>query len=335
MQAKLRIGVLGTARISQIALLGPSRRIPDIEVTTIASRDPARAAKYARRHKIPRVLDSYDSLLHDPLIDAVYVPLPNSLHLEWTEKALRAGKHVLCEKPIACNAAEAERIAMVARETGRTVVEAMHFRFHPLAFRIREILASGVLGRIRHIEAACCVPLLKRDFRYNFAFGGGATMDLGCYAVSFVRLAAGSEPDVVDAQARLASPQVDRWMRARLEFSGGIEGEVRSSMWSAELLRGDACITGDEGTLTVKNPYAPQLFNQLILETGGKRLKERLKGYESSYYYQLKAFARAIQLGEPISPGIEDAVANMRVIDAIYRQAGLSVRGSSPSPATA
>jgi predicted dehydrogenase len=151
--APVRFGILGAARVAPIALIGPARQVPGVSVSAVASRDTARAEAFARKHGIPRVHLSYRQLLDDPAIDAVYVPLPNSLHYEWGIEALRAGKHVLCEKPLAANAREAGQMGEVARETGRILAEGMHYRYHPLAARVSDIVRGGRIGSIRRIVA--------------------------------------------------------------------------------------------------------------------------------------------------------------------------------------
>jgi predicted dehydrogenase len=156
-------------------LLRPARELPEVQVVAVAARDPQRAAAFAKKHDIPRVHPSYEELLADPGIEAIYNPLPNSHHCVWTIRALEAGKDVLCEKPVASNAREAKRMADTAEKTGRILVEAFHYRYHPLAARMQEILRSGELGTIRFVEASMCVPLLRpRDIRFNLALAGGA-----------------------------------------------------------------------------------------------------------------------------------------------------------------
>ncbi len=324
----LRIGALGAARITPQALLRPARRVAGAEVVAVAARDPARARRFAARHRIPRVHASYAELLADPEIDAVYNPLPNGLHCEWTLRALEAGKHVLCEKPIAANADEAARMAEVAEKSGRVLDEAFHWRAHPLAARMKQIVDSGELGRVRHLEASLCVPfLLPGDIRYRFDLAGGATMDTGCYTVSVVRHLAGAEPEVERAEARLASPGVDRWMRAELRFPDGRSGRITCSLCSARLLSIRARVIGDAGRLDVLTPIMPHLYHRLLVEAGGRRRRERVPG-ESSYTHQLRAFVRHVREGVPMLSDAADAVANMRVIDAIYTRAGLPRRGS-------
>ena len=337
--SKLRFGILGAARIAPMALLRPARKLAEVEIVAVAARDPARAARFARRHRIPRVHGSYADLLADPEIDAIYNPLPNALHCPWTLRALRAGKHVLCEKPIASNAAEAEEMAQTAGETGRLLVEAFHYRHHPLATRLREILDRGDLGRLEHAEAWMCIPLLRPgDIRYSQALAGGATMDVGCYVIHLLRFLMQAEPEVVWARARLASAGVDRWMRAELRFPSGRTGAFTCSLLSTRLLSLGARVRGSEGELRILNPFAPHLYHRLRVRGSRGSFVERVPG-EASYTHQLRAFTAAVLTGEPLPLDPADAVANMRVIDAVYRRAGMSPRadrtgpGASPGPA--
>ncbi len=202
----VRIGVLGAARIAPAALIRPARVLDGVQVAAIAARDRNRAGTFAAKHGIATVHDSYDALLADPAIDAIYNPLPNGLHGRWTIAALRAGKHVLCEKPFTANADEAESVAEVARATGPVVMEAFHYRYHGLTARMLDILASGELGDVRHLDTWLCFPLPVADIRWQLDLAGGALMDAGCYAVHLLRTLAGAEPVVRSAQAKLKSP---------------------------------------------------------------------------------------------------------------------------------
>ena len=224
----MQIGVLGAARIAPPALIKPAKANNDVVVAAVAARDVSRAQAFAAKHDIARVHDSYEALIADPDLDAVYNPLPNGLHGRWTRAALAAGKHVLCEKPFTANAAEAREIAELAAKSDRVVMEAFHYRYHPMALRIEEIIASGELGKLKRVEAALCFPLPKfSDIRYNYSLAGGATMDAGCYAVHMVRTFGGSTPEVVSAQAKLRDPQVDRAMTAEVQFADGHTGRIR------------------------------------------------------------------------------------------------------------
>ena len=325
----LRFGILGAARIAPMALIKPARQVAEAEVLAVAARDMAKARAFAHKHGIPRIHDSYDALLADPEVDAIYNPLPNGLHCAWTIKALRAGKHVLCEKPIASNASEAQQMADAARETGRALVEAFHWRYHPLATRVKEIVASGAIGAPRHYEATLAFPLglMRNDIRWSWELAGGALMDAGCYTVSMVRQLSDGEPEVVSATALLWSPQVDRRMDARLRFADGRTAAITASMWSRTLLKMALRIEGERGEIRVFNPIAPHFYNRVTVRTPDGKTSERVAG-EATYTCQLRAFVDHVRNGTPVPTGPDDAIANMRVIDAVYRAAGLKVRGT-------
>jgi predicted dehydrogenase len=325
----IRIGVLGAARIVPAALMQPARFVDEVEVTAIAARDPARARAFAAKHRIPRVHASYEALLADPEIDAVFNPLPNGLHCTWTLRALEAGKHVLCEKPFAANASEAQAMAAGARRAKRILMEAFHYRYHPLAARMIDIAKNGTLGRVQHIETNMCVPLpLPGNIRFDYALAGGATMDTGAYAVHMLRHLAGAEPEVIRAEARLSSPKVDRWMTADFRFADGRTGRMTCSLFSSTLLRISARVVGDRGELRVFNPVLPQLYHRLSVRTAEGTRAERVPG-RSTYEHQLRAFANSVLTGAPVLTSPEDAIANMSVIDRIYQSAGLPLRGAA------
>ena len=325
----MQIGVLGAARIAPQALIKPAKANADVVVAAVAARDVSRAQAFADKHGIRRVHGSYQALLDDPDIDAVYNPLPNGLHGKWTRAALAAGKHVLCEKPFTANAAEAREIAGLAAQSDRVVMEAFHYRYHPLALRIEEIIASGELGKLERVEAALCFPLPKSsDIRYNYALAGGATMDAGCYAIHMVRTFGGSTPEVVSAQPKLRGPQIDRAMTAEVRFAEGHTGRIRCSMWSSRLLEISAHVVGDQGELHALNPVLPHIYHRLSVRSSAGKRVERFPR-RASYAYQLDAFAAAVLRGEPVKTTPEDAIENMTVVDAIYRAAGLPLREPS------
>ena len=325
---QLRIGTLGAARVTPSALLKPARQIPGVTVAAVAARDPERARRFAAKHRIRQVHDSYQDLIDDPAIDAVYNPLPNSLHAEWTLRAIAAGKHVLCEKPFAANADEADKVAAAAAASGLVVMEAFHYRYHPLARRMLDVVQGGEIGPLRYLEASLCFPLPRfSDIRYSYDLGGGATMDAGCYAINWLRMIGPGEPEVLSARAKLHGPDVDRAMAASFRFAGGVLGRMTASLWSGQVLRLDAKAVGDQGVMRVFNYVTPQHFNRLTVAADGYTRRERVSG-EPSYTYQLRAFAAAVRHGDPVLTTPEDAVANMTVIDAVYQAAGLSRRGA-------
>ncbi len=325
--APIRIGVIGAAAIVPAALTNPARNVPEVQVGAIAARDPKRAEKFARRHRIPRVHQTYDDLLADPEIDAIYNPLPNSLHAEWTIKALRAGKHVLCEKPFASNAREAVEMANAAQESGRVLSEAFAYRYHPLAARMKEAMSSGELGEIRHIEARFCflLPALS-NIRFRYDLAGGALMDAGCYPLSLVRFLMGAEPEATRAKAKLIRPDVDSRMEADIKFPNGVNARVVCDMLSPRLFDSVVSVKGDAGEMKVISPFQPHWFHWLALRTSKGRTQGRVKG-GNIYALQLRAFANAIRSGAPLNTNPDDAAGNMRLIDAVYAKAGLPVRG--------
>ncbi|MFC1413072.1 Gfo/Idh/MocA family protein [Streptacidiphilus sp. N1-12] len=328
---QLRFGVLGAARIAPSALVRPAGKVPGAVVAAVAARDPERARRFAAKHRIPTVHAGYRELLDDPEIDAVYNPLPNALHAEWTLKALAAGKHVLCEKPFTSNAAEARAVADAAGASGLVVMEAFHYRYHPMAARMREIVDSGELGTIRSVRTAMCFPLPKfDDIRYSYPLGGGALMDAGCYALHLLRLLGGEAqgtPEVVGAEARLRGADVDRAMTAELRFPGGATGRITASMWSRRLLDFTASVRGDAGELRIVNYLAPHAYNRLTVRTAAGTRRERVAGGHT-YTYQLRAFTEAVLNGGPVLTPAEDAVVTMGLIDDIYRAAGMRPRGA-------
>ncbi len=235
---------------------------------------------------------------------------------------------MLCEKPFAANAGEAAKVAAAARASGLVVMEAFHYRYHPLARRMREIVASGELGRLRHVETWLCAPIPnKADIRYRFELGGGAMMDMGCYVVHMARMLGGEEPSVLSARAKLHGDDIDRAMFAELQFPSGHTASVHCSMWSSSVLHLAARVIGDQGELRVFNPIGPQFVSWLTVRTGGTRRIE-IPARRPTYSYQLDAFCDAVLRGRPALTTPQDAVANMTVIDAVYRAANMHPRGA-------
>lgn len=322
--APLRIGVLGAAAIAPAAIIGPAAANDRASVVAVAARDRTRAQAYAAKHGIDRVLFSYDELIDDPAIDAVYVPLPNSLHAEWTLRAIGSGKHVLCEKPFTANAKEATEVAAAARESGLTVMEAFHWRYHPTAQRIVDLVRRGELGRLQHVEASLCFPLLKRnDIRFRPELAGGALMDAGCYAVHMVRTVAGAEPErVTGTDVRLTKAGVDRYFHGDLQFAHGVTGSITCSLASSKVLSLRLRARGTDGELRMFNPVMPKLFGRLRVDANGRHRVEQPRRTDT-YAHQLDAFIDAIVDGTPIPTDVDDAVKNMTAIDQLYAAAGL------------
>jgi predicted dehydrogenase len=326
----LRIGILGAAAIAPQALVKPAARVPEVTVAAVAARDQRRARRFADRHGIPRVYASYAELVASDELDAVYIPLPNGLHGAWTVRAVQAGKHVLCEKPFTANAEEARAVADAVAGSDRVVMEAFHYRYHPLAARVLELIADATIGTVRHVEAHLCFPLPRfSDIRYNLDLAGGATMDAGCYVLHALRTFGPGEPTVRAARATLHRPEVDRAMEIAVEYPGGATGRGIASMWSRRLVDVSLRITGDAGSIRVLNFVVPQLYHRLTIATAAGRRTERVRG-DATYTYQLRAFHDAVANGTPVLTGAPDAVTTMALIDATYRAAGLAVREPTP-----
>jgi predicted dehydrogenase len=325
----VRLGLIAASRIAKLAVFDPIGDVDGIELAAVAARDIDRAMATAEAWSIPKAHGSYDELIAAPEVDAVYIATPASLHRAPAIAAIEAGKHVLCEKPFAANADDARRMADAARSSDVVVMEAFHWRYHPYVTQIRGVLDSGVLGRIDRIEAVFDIPdggIPRHDIRWDFALGGGATMDLGCYPIQWVRFAAGSDPDVVSAEAVCPVDGVDGSLVAELRWPSGTTGSVGSSM----IADGDEPtiylkVFGELGTMTAVNPLAPQNGATLIVETGDG-VTEQAVERSATYYHQLVAFRDAIIDGAPFPTTADDAVRNMELIDGCYRAAGLDPR---------
>lgn len=324
----VRLGILGAARIAPFAVLKHARNLDSIEVVAVAEEyHPQRhLQRYAKRHRIPLTYRSFHELLANPKIDAVYIPLPISMHADWCVKAIEAGKHVLCEKPFAANATEVERVLRAAEGTDLVVAEAMHFRYHPLVHRVRDIIRSGEIGGIEDIEATFCAYWPFTDFRFNYETGGGGTIDMGCYPIGFIRAVTEEEPVVLEAAAGLYGTLIDRWMRARMQLPSGGQVRLLVSMRSRHLFSLSIKIRGPRGTIRIFNYVKPEVGHRLTIRSNAGVRRERVPG-GSTYGTQLASFADAVRDGTQPVTTVADSLNNMRVIDAVYVASGLPVRG--------
>lgn len=325
----IRFGTLGAARITPRALLYPCMDEPVAAVVAVAARDRTRAESFAGWSNINTVLDTYDELVTFDKINAVYNPLPITAHREWTIKALEAGKHVLCEKSFSANAKEAEDMVAAAKAADCMVMDAFHYRYHPLFLRAREVVDSGELGQIERVEAVFQVPgenIGADDIRKRFEVGGGVTMDIGCYAVSWVRHITGEEPTVESATAETGPPNVDLMLAAEMSLPSGGSAKIIGDMRDGITFKAEIHVRGTNGEMTVTNPLIPQIGHRLKLVVGGDVINQTFDR-RPTYGYQLDAFIRAIETGEEPLTGGTDAIRQMRVIDACYEAAGLPLRG--------
>ncbi len=325
----IRFGVLGAARIVPKALIEPARIVPGVQVLAIAARDSKRAREFAAHHGIARVHAGYADLIGDPEIDVIYNPLPNSLHCAWTIAALRAGKHVLCEKPLASNAEEAAQMADAAARSGRILGEAFHYCYHPLAARVREIIRSGALGALRHVEGCFTVPMKPaNNIRFEWLLAGGATMDLGCYPLHMIRHFSGMAPRVTRAAARIGPPNIDLAMDVEMELDHGVTARMVCSMDRNTRIAVLFSARGERGEMIVTNPVGPHLGNKIVFKTAAGEKEESVPG-DTSYTHQVRAFVAAVR-GDRAAFATDGAegVINMQVIDGVYRAAGLPIRGT-------
>lgn len=336
----LRIGILGAARIARNAIAGPARAT-GARLVAVASRDRDRATAFAAEHRVERVLGSYADVINDPEVEAIYNPLANGLHGPWNLAAIAAGKHVLTEKPSASDAAEATEVRDAAGRAGVLVMEAFHYRYHPLMLRLLDVIGSGEIGELRKLTVHMEIPPPPDgDLRWSFPLAGGALMDVGCYGLHLHRSLApfaGGEPRIVAAKGRerAGSPGVDELVDVELAFPGGATGTVRSSM-AADEVRMSARIVGSLGELYAPFFVLPHRDDRLLITVDGSERVEEL-GRRPSYDYQLEAFAALVRDGAPVPTGAVDAVATAELIDATYRAAGFvprprSVVSSEPAP---
>lgn len=334
---RLRIGMLGCANVAEYALLAPWREGADIIVAAVAARDPNRAQAYAAEHGIAMAYQSYGDLLERADVDAVYVALPNGLHGRWAIAALNAGFPVLCEKPLAANAQEARNMVEAADAAGLPLVEAVHWRDHPVAARIADLL--GPLGRLRAMDLRYSLPggfLPADNIRFSPTLAGGWLMDQGCYCISFARHFAGEPEAVLSATATEERPGIDGGMEVALRFPGDVIGRIGGSMIDRAVtqLELGARFECEGGTLTVSDPYLPGT-NPFTNHQGAVLTVERSDGFRhqetadliSSWRCQADMFASLVKgwKAGDANPGW-DGAATMRAIDAIYAAAGLAPR---------
>jgi predicted dehydrogenase len=324
MTAVLRWGILSTANIATLKVIPGMRRAERTEVVAIASRDPANARVVAERFGIPTAHGSYEALLADPDVDAVYIPLPNHLHMEWTIAAARAGKHILCEKPLALTAADAERMTAAARDAGVHLMEAFMYRHHPSWVAVRDLVSSGRIGRLTAIQS--WFSYFNDDasnIRNVLDFGGGALYDIGCYCVNLSRMLFGGEPTRVTAAIRRdPTDGTDVLTSAILEFDAGIASFTCSTRAETDQ-RVD--VYGDAGRISVGIPFniPPDRPTSISVTAGGDppvapETEVMTFATKDPYAAEAEAFAATVLDGAPIPVPPEDAVANLRVIESIF-----------------
>jgi xylose dehydrogenase (NAD/NADP) len=319
----VRFGILSTARINRLVLPG-ARESDRVDVVAVASRDLARADAYAREHGIDRAYGSYEELLADPEVDAAYIPLPNSMHVEWSIRALEAGKHVLCEKPLSRRPEDVEQAFDAADRAGLELMEAFMFRHNPQTARLKELVDGGAIGALRVVRAAFSFTITgDANIRLAADLDGGALMDVGCYCVSGSRLLAG-EPERVFGLATTEAG-VDTVFAAALSFPDGVFAHFDSGLRLP--MRDELEVVGTEGSLFLDDPW--HCRTPVIELRRADGVEEIALTPVDSYRLELENFADAIEgQAEPLL-GRDDALGQARVIDALYRSAD---SGTAVSP---
>ena len=318
----LRFAILGAARIAKAALIDPVSENPDATLVAIGASTRERAREYAMTHAIANA-GSYEEVVARDDVDVVYNALPPAGHFEWSLKALEAGKHVLLEKPATVNEADARALVEAANKAGKRLIEAFHYRWHPLFNRAVEIVQSGQLGELVSAEAEFSAPIVRRaqEFRWQAAQGGGALADLGCYPVSWLRQLAGEEPAVTAAHQDLEPDGIDRRTTAHFSFPNGLQADVICDMDPVGGRKPPRLeLIGTKGRLDIDNPLAPQYGSELILTADGQKTSETFPR-RASYAYQFDGIVDAILAGKPVWTEGADLIANAAAMAAIRRVA--------------
>lgn len=315
MNKKFRWGILSTASIARRAMIPALQASPMAEVTAVASRDGKRAMRLAGKMNIPKAYGDYQALLEDPEIDAVYIPLPNHLHKPWSIKAAQAGKHILCEKPLALNPQDCEEMFTAAEANNVLLMESFMYRHHPRIKAAARLVREGELGQIKTIESAFTFRLENQaNSRYHPDMGGGSLMDVGCYCINLSRLIACREPRTVQARAIWSESGVDEQLVGLLDFGDGLLAHFDCGF--NQSLRQRAIISGTDCFLVLRDVFLPGTRPTKIhlVKDGGQQIKT----FEGVDEYRLIAedFMHAIKTGK-IPLQRSDAVANLKVIQAL------------------
>ncbi len=332
--AAVRIGILGAARIAPNAIVKPAADVANATITAVAARDPARARAFAAEHGIASVLDGYGAVVNSPDVDLVYNPLPVNLHAEWTVRALEAGKHVLCEKPFAMNRREADRMLDAARQNDVRVIEAFHYRYHPMFITLLDWLAAGRVGEIRSLRAHFNVGVRDEpdEIRRRIETGGGAMMDLGCYPLNWALQTVDRPIADISAQATLTDTGVDETMEVQIDFEGGVGAELHTSMHEDEAFSAALTITGSEATIHFRNPLSPHRGGELLLERDGDTTAAP-RDTRPTYSYQLEAVVETLPDGPRLPTEGDIILAQQSALDEVYAAAGLSHLRHPAAPA--
>ena len=335
MGERVKWGVLGNAEIARVCVIPAMQKSRNGMVYGLATRSPENARRMAAENNIAKVYQRYEDLLADPEIDAVYIPLPNHLHRKWTLKALEANKHVLCEKPLACNATEATEMADGAAAAGLFLMEAMMYRFHPRSQLIRDMVSLGKIGKLTLVRSSFCYPMAEEilargsNARLKVEMGGGALLDVGCYCVSAARWFMGVEPTAVQAQAVYHARGVDMHLVGSLRFPENGFATIEASFISS--LQQTYSVLGGEGAIELPHNAFIPWEREAVFTVRGKDEEEGQKHLvpgADEYRLMVEHFADAVLGKETLALTPDDSVRNMRVLDGLAEAArtGKTVR---------
>jgi len=314
----LNWGLLSTAHINR-ALITPLRASKRNHLLAVASRTQESADRYAREWKIPRAHGSYEALLADPEIDVIYNSLPNHLHAEWTIKAVEAGKHVLCEKPLALSVDEVDAMKETARKYGRVVAEAFMYRHHPQTIKVQELIKGGSLGKLKLIRGSFSYVLSREgDVRLDPAMGGGSIWDVGCYPISYTRTVVGETPLEVFGWQATGPTWIDETFVGQMRFDHEVHAQFDCSFVIPFHVFME--VLGSEGTLNIPNPFKPGVDEKIYLTRGDKTETIKIKGQEL-YIGEVEDMADAILLGRSPRIPLDDSRTNVAVISALLESA--------------
>jgi len=315
---KLRWGLLSTARINR-AVIPPIRSSSCGDLTAVCSRTQERVQAYAQEWKIPRTFDSYEAMLADPDIDVIYNPLPNSLHTEWAIKAAQAGKHVLCEKPLALTVEEVDQMIAAAFQTGKVISEAFMYRHHPQTLKVKQLIEEGEIGELRMIKGAFSFFLDRPgDVRVDPDLGGGSIWDVGCYPISYTRFMVGAEPEAVFGSQVTGLTGTDDTFAGQMRFPGDILAQFDCSFRVQH--RTYMEIAGSKGTITVKRPFTPKHVESIELKQGDKVHKIVVRS-GNLYAGEIEDMHDAILEGKPPRVSLQDSRGTVQAITALLRSA--------------
>ena len=314
----LNWGLLSTARINR-SLIPPLRASKRNQLVAVASRAQDSADKYAQEWKIPRAHSSYEALLADSEIDVIYNPLPNHLHTEWRIKAVEAGKHVLCEKPLALNVEEVDAIQSAARKHGRIVMEAFMYRHHPQTLKVQELVKNGSLGTLKLIRGSFSYVLSREgDVRLQPEMGGGSIWDIGCYPISYASMIVGENPLEVFGWQVTGPTGIDETFAGQMRFANDVLAQFDSSFVIP--FHTFMEIVGNEGTLNIPRPFRPGTDEKIYLTQGDKTEPIKIPGQEL-YVGEVENMADAILLGHEPRVSLDDSRANVAVIYSLLESA--------------